>query len=353
MPTGRVMPTTRALAVVVLIAMVLTGCSDGKDATEKAAELVGDEDAQATTTTEEAKVPAPLTGKPVAAEAARRPAVIVKVDNSPDGRPQAGLDNADVIFEEKVEGGVTRFVTVFHSRDTELVGPIRSLRTSDPAIVAALGGVFVFSGGAPVSLRRLKGIPVKVVSEDEGGGPFIYPKGRRRPYATFAATSRLRKEAARDAKTPPALFSFLAEAEAFAPAGVAPAAKASINYGGRTTGSFDFDATTATWLRSTNGTPHLLADGSRLAFSNVIIQFVPYKGAGYRDSSGTPVDEALVVGSGDAIVLVAGKQVRAKWSKPTPTSATTFSDSAGTPIKLLAGTTLVALPPVGAPVSVS
>lgn len=347
------MPTTRAVALLVVLATLLPGCSDGKSPTEKAADLVGDKDKQATTTTEEPKVAAPLSGKPVAGDVARRPAVIVKVDNSPDGRPQAGLDNADVIFEEKVEGGVTRFVTVFHSRDTELVGPIRSLRTSDPAIVAAVGGVFAFSGGAPVSLRRLKGVPVKVVSEGEGGGPFIYPKGRRRPYATFAATERLRKEAARDASSPPALFPFLPGAEAFAPAGVAPATKASVNYGGRTTGSFDFDATTATWLRSTNGTPHLLADGSRLAFSNVIIQFVPYKGAGYRDSSGTTVDEALVVGSGDAIVLVAGKQVKAKWAKATPTSVTTFTDSTGTPIRLLAGTTLVALPPVGAPVSVS
>lgn len=346
------MLATRALAIAVLLVTLLTGCS-GKSATEKAADLVGDEDAQATTTTEEPKVPAPLSGKPVAADVARRPAVIVKVDNSPDGRPQAGLDDADVIFEERVEGGVTRFVTVFHSRDTELVGPIRSLRTTDPAIVAAVGGVFAFSGGAAISLRRLKGVPVKVVSEEEGGDPFIYPKGRRRPFATFAATARLRKEAQRDAKTPPALFPFLPEAEAFAPADVAPASKASINFGGRTTGSFDFDATTATWLRSTNGTPHLLADGSRLAFSNVIIQFVPYKGAGYKDSSGSQVDEALVVGSGDAVVLVAGKQVKAKWSKPTPTSVTTFTDSKGAPIRLLAGTTLVALPPVGAPVSVS
>ncbi|MBW3557649.1 MAG: DUF3048 domain-containing protein [Actinobacteria bacterium] len=347
------MHTTRGLAVAVLVLTLAAGCSEAKDATDKAAELVGDKDAQATTTTEEPKSPAPLTGKPVAGDVARRPAVSVKVDNSPDGRPQAGLDKADVIFEEKVEGGVTRFVSVFQSQDSELVGPIRSLRTSDPDIVSAVGGVFVFSDGVAISLRRLKGAPVKVVSERDGAAAFTYPKGRRRPYATFAATGRLRKEAARDARTPPALFPFLAEGEAFAPTGAVPASKASVNYGGRTTGTFDFDATTATWLRSTNGTPHLLADGSRLAFSNVIIQFVPYKRVGYKDSSGAAVDEAMVVGAGDAIVLVAGRQVRAKWSKPTPTAVTTFTDSTGAPIELLSGNTLVALPPVGAPVTVS
>lgn len=343
---------TMRVLVVVLTAAVLAGCSD-RSATDRAAELAGDRDAQATTTTEEPKSPAPLTGRPVAGEVARRPAVTVKVDNSRDGRPQAGLDNADVIFEEKVEGGVTRFVTVFHSEDSELVGPIRSLRTTDPDIVSPLGGVFVFSDGVAVSLRRLKGAPVKVISERDGAGAFTYPKGRRRPYATFAATARLREEAAKTASAPPALFGYLDEREGFAPAGAAPATKASINYGSRTSALFEFDATSATWLRSTNGTPHLLADGSRLAFSNVIIQFVPYKGAGYRDSSGAAVDEAVVVGSGDAIVLVAGRQVRARWSKPTSTAVTTFTDAAGAPVKLVAGNTMVALAPVGAPVAVS
>jgi len=171
---------TMRVLVVVLTAAVLAGCSD-RSATDRAAELAGDRDAQATTTTEEPKSPAPLSGRPVAGEVARRPAVTVKVDNSRDGRPQAGLDKADVIFEEKVEGGVTRFVSVFHSEDSELVGPIRSLRTTDPDIVSPLGGVFVFSDGVAVSLRRLKGAPVKVISERGDAGAFTYPKGRRRP----------------------------------------------------------------------------------------------------------------------------------------------------------------------------
>ncbi len=335
-----------------LVLLLLAGsCSGGESATDKAADLAGGKDA--TTTTEPPQVPSPLTGRAIDAPVARRPAVSVKVDNSPKGRPQAGLDQADVVFEEKVEGGVTRFISVFHSRESELVGPIRSLRTTDPPIVSALGGVFVFSDGVAISLGRLKGAPVKAVSEGENGDAFIHPKGRRRPFATFAATARLRKEAGQGARTPPALFPFLAEGEAFSPAGSVPATRASVDYGGRTTASFDFDTTTATWLRSTNGTPHLLTDGARLAFTNVIIQFVPYKGVGYRDSSGTPVEEALVVGSGDAIVLSAGRQVKAKWSKSSPEAVTAYTDGAGAPVKLLPGTTMVALPPPGAPVKVS
>jgi hypothetical protein len=346
----------RALALLVAAALLVGACGgDDKDlpkATEKAADLVADEDAQKTTTTEAPKTPAPLSGLPVDDEAAARSAVSVKVDNSPDGRPQAGLDKADLIYEEKVEGGVTRFIAIFQSRDSELVGPIRSLRTTDPSVVSAFGGVFAFSDGVAFSLRRLKGAPVVVVTEHEDAAAFINPKGKHRPYATFATTARLRREdKAPHAPTP--AFSYLAEGEAFAPAGAAPAMTVKINYGGSTTGGFEWDAATGQWLRSTNGSPHLLSDGTRLAFTNVILQKVGYKKVGYNDSSGHPVDEAAVVGSGDAIVLVGGKQVKARWSKPTPTAMTAYTDLAGAPIKLLPGPTMISLPPTTAPISIS
>jgi hypothetical protein len=346
----------RGLALLVAGAVLLSACGGGGDkvpaATKKAADLVADEDAQETTTTEAPKTPAPLSGLPVDLEAAGRSAVSVKVDNSPDGRPQAGLDKADIVYEEKVEGGVTRFIAVYQSRDTELVGPIRSLRTTDPSVVSAFGGVFAFSDGVAVSLRRLKGAPVVVVTEHDDAAAFINPKGKRRPYATFATTARLRRED-KTPQAPAAAFSFLAEGEAFAPAGATPATTVKINYGGSTTGGFSWDAATGTWLRSTNGSPHLLADGTRLAFTNVILQKVGYRKVGYNDSSGHPVDEANVVGSGEAIVLVGGKQVKATWSKASPTAMTTYVDTTGAPVKLLPGPTMIALPPTSAPITIS
>jgi hypothetical protein len=344
------------MALLVAGGVLLSACGGGGDklpkATEKAADLVGDDDAQETTTTEAPKTPAPLSGLPVDAEAAARSAVSVKVDNSPAGRPQAGLDKADLIYEEKVEGGVTRFIAVYQSRDSELVGPIRSLRTTDPSVVSAFGGVFAFSDGVAFSLRRLRGAPVIAVTERDDAAAFINPKGKHRPYATFATTARLRRED----KTPHApapAFPFLAEGEAFAPPGVAPAATVKIDFGGSTTGGFQWDSATGMWLRSTNGSPHLLADGTRLAFTNVILQKVGYRKVGYNDSSGHPVDEANVVGSGEAIVLVGGKQVKATWSKPSPSAMTVFTDLSGAPIKLLPGPTMISLPPTSAPISIS
>ena len=347
---------SRRIWAALLAGSLLFGACGGDDKetpTEEAADLVADEEAQETTTTEPPKVQAPLSGRPVAEDTAKRAAVSIKVDNSPQGRPQAGLEKADIVVEEKVEGGVTRFIAIYQSQESELVGPIRSLRTTDRPVVSAFRGVFAFSDGVAFTLNRLKGAPVVAVTERDDAAAFVNPKGRRRPFATFAATARLRREAGADAEAPAAAFPFLAEGEAFAPSGAAAAVKASINYGGSTTGSFDWDVATGTWLRSSNGRPHLLVDGTRLAFSNVIIQKVGYRKVGYNDSSKHPVEEAVVVGEGEAIVLAGGKQVKGKWSKTSPEAMTTFTDASGSPIKLLAGPTMIALAPTSAPITIA
>ena len=52
----------------------------------------------------------------------------VMVDNFPSSRPQTGLGAADIVYEALAEGGITRFLAIYASRDPELVGPVRSAR---------------------------------------------------------------------------------------------------------------------------------------------------------------------------------------------------------------------------------
>ncbi len=344
-------PSAVVAATALAAALVAAGCGGGGGKKHDTATATS---TSAAPTTAPVRVPSPLTGLPVDPAVLDRAIVSVKVDNGPEGRPQAGLDQTDLMVEEKVEGGVTRFIAVFQSQDAPLVGPIRSVRTTDANIVAAFGGVFVFSGGAGVAIKSIHGAPVKTLSEQESGAdPFIYPPGKVRPYKTYSSTEKLRKAAGAKARTFDPFFAFLGEGEAFAPPGVAPASKVTVGFGGNTTAGFDWDPATRTWLRSTNGAPHMLQDGARLSFTNLILQTVPYRRVGYLDASKTPVDEAVVVGSGDAIVLVDGKQVRAHWQKSSPGEPTRYTDSAGNPVKLLPGRTLIALPPIGAAISIT
>lgn len=340
----------RAIAVLLATAGLLASSACSSDGKPDADGGKSSTTAKPTTTTEPPKVAAPLTGVLVSPASVAHAAVSVKIDNTEAGRPQAGLERADLVYEERVEGGVSRMIAVFHSQDSDLVGPIRSVRTSDGPIVAPLGGVFAFSDGTPAVVKSLGSVPVKPVYEMQGGGPFIYPPGRNRPLKTFAKTARLREEATKQTP-PPSLFAFRAAGEALA--GATPAAKATFAFGQRSSVVFDFDAASGRWLRTSNGKVHTLADGSRLGFTNVIIQTVAYRSVGYRDSSGTMVDEAVSVGSGEAVLLSGGVQLKLRWSKSSTTAVTQFTDAAGAPVKLAPGTTWIGLVPTGSAITVA
>ena len=95
--------------------------------------------------------PCPLTGEtlPGDKEPPDRPVLAVKVENTPDAQPLAGLEGADIVYEEVVEGGITRFVALFHCDDANRVGPVRSIRTTDVSVLAPLDTpLFGFAGGS-------------------------------------------------------------------------------------------------------------------------------------------------------------------------------------------------------------
>lgn len=352
MPPKRITLSHRVLLRVVSVALVASACSsDGKKGGAAGDDDPASKDAVPTTI---APRPAPLTGLILAdGSVADRPVVVVKVDNGPEARPQAGLDKADVIIEEKVEGAITRFLAVFHSEDAELVGPVRSVRSTDAPIVSAFGGVFAFAGGIPPFVAAARSAPVTVISEQSRPDAFKLRADKRRPFKTYASTERLRGLAGSGAKPPARLFEFLSKDEPFAPAGATPATKATVVFGGLTKSAWDYDPASKQWRRSTNGTPHVVEGGEQLSFANVVIQRTAYQVTRFTDTSGAKVDEAVVVGSGDAIILSAGTQVAAKWSKTSPTAVTTYTDSAGAPIRLTPGRTWIALPPSAAAIAVS
>lgn len=92
----------------------------------------------------------PITGLPVDDPAVlNRHPMVIKISNAPPlVRPQAGLGDADVVFEHYTEGGLTRFSAVFYSNTPTRVGSIRSSRLIDHEIVPMFDGILAFSGAS-------------------------------------------------------------------------------------------------------------------------------------------------------------------------------------------------------------
>lgn len=295
----------------------------------------------------------PLTGRPAGLAEARRPALVVKIENAPESRPQAGLEMADVVYEEVVEGGITRFLAVFQSTGAPLVGPVRSVRPTDPDIVWPIGGLFAYSGGTRKFIDLLHRAPVRDVGADADGGAYERRRGHAAPHNLYTSTAKLYQQASPTDAPPSQLFRYLAAGHAFGGVGVLPVVHLDLVLGAPSRAAWDWDAATGLWKRSENGTPHVVEGGAQVAATNVIIQFTPYGDSpGDFDPARNPVPRAGVVGTGEAWVLSGGQLVKGTWAKFAPPSVTTYTDSSGAPIALAPGRTWVELVPVGAPATI-
>lgn len=346
-------PAPRAVLLLILAALMAAGCSSaGKAAapaptstTEAPTTTTTTEPPTTTTTTAPPPPTYPLTGRPATdAGIASRAAVAVKIDNIVDARPQAGIKAADVVYEEFTEG-VTRFIVVYHSQDAEVVGPVRSVRPADPVIVTPLGGVLGFSGGSPGAVAVARDTPLTLVMEDDVAVMYRRP-GRVAPHNLYTSTAGLFSRVPPQAGSPRPLATFLTEGKSFGGPGAIPVASIALVPAPYVTAGYDWDAASGTWLRTTDGAPHMVEEG-RIAPTTVIVQFTPY--SYFVDDYNVQYPE--VVGSGEAWVFAAGAMVPGTWHKESPGAVTNFVDAAGAPIAIPPGQTWVHLVAPGSSVT--
>jgi hypothetical protein len=279
----------------------------------------------------------PATARPSGA------ALSIKVDNVAAARPQAGLGRADLVFECLVEGGLSRLMAVYQSQSAASVGPIRSARPVDGALLRALhGGIFAYSGAALGEIAPVKAYSTAILlSRDDDPSPFTVRSERRAPENVYASTDRLRRAAGArgQAATPPApLFSY-----GPAPAGSVPATAARVVIGSAARSDWTYQGNS--YLRTQNDTPHLEESGARISARNVVVLHVQVGHSGIRDAAGNEDPFVKAFGHGAAEVLRDGVLERGTWSRPTVASAFTFTTTGGRHLTLAAGPTWIELVP--------
>jgi hypothetical protein len=287
----------------------------------------------------------PLTGAPrTKHEFVKRVPLAVKIDNVSDALPQSGINHADVVIEELVEGGLTRLMAVFQCDSAKTVGPIRSLRISDADILALLhGSVLGYSGANPADLPPVVARSQAVlISQDANPQYFYRSTAHVAPHNVYSSTKRvLRAGIARkkSLNAPKPLFSYGA---------IDPAAKRAHNV------SMSWPAASAAWkwskhgwLRTQNGSLDKLSDGSTVSSTNVVIMSVDIASTGLHDVLGTPSPQDVTVGNNRVWVLRDGKMIQGTWHRKSVASNLTFTDKKGNAIRLAPGRTWVELLPTG------
>jgi hypothetical protein len=305
-----------------------------------------------TTTTHPAAVVAtcPLTGTPApGGTVPARPALAVKIGNYSGDRPSSGLNQADVVFEEPVEGSYTRLVAVFQCQESALVGDMRSAREPDVAILSQLSNpVFLHAGGIDPVLALLSHAPIKDENVLLGGfgSVTLHPSGRVAPYATFTATAPAWALVPSDVAPPAPIFTY----SPTPPAGSVPGSGLSVHIPFSTDSdvTWTWNPATSTYLRSYSGSPDKLVGGTQTAATNVVIMTVPTSiGPWFENSEGGREVEVTATGSGPLVVMRNGITIIGTWTRQSLTAPATLVAANGTPITLQPGNTWEELAPQG------
>jgi len=298
--------------------------------------LVGDEPA-----------PCPLTGLEAEDESLLdRRVLAVKIENSPEARPQMGLAEADIVYEQEAEGGITRFLVLYQCRDADRIGPIRSARPVDPAILLQYGSpLFVHAGSAVATARAIERSGLEQINCNFEEETCPRDESRVAPHDVFTSTDALREFSADGGEAPEPVLSF----EEDPPEGARRGRHLRLDFSPMADVSWKYRNNKDAYLRFHDEVAHTLEDGTQVTAANVVVMLVDRDTTRITDSAGNPVPNFDVVGSGDLFVFRNGTVIEGTWERDSEEDVTRLLDRQGEEIALAPGQTWVELFPSDAP----
>jgi Protein of unknown function (DUF3048) N-terminal domain/Protein of unknown function (DUF3048) C-terminal domain len=292
----------------------------------------------------------PLTGlRPKQGSVPNRPALAVKVENIPVARPQTGLSFADIIYEEPVEGGITRFIVVYQCKDASKIEPIRSGRLTDPDVLVQFGHpIFAFAGGVGQVFAKVHRAGLIDVNYNAPRAVSAYHRDPNRiaPHNLYSSTTELYRAAHTREGAPDPVFTYSSDT----PTG-RRVHSIHLPYPGESDVIWRWSATKKVFLRWHGTVPHTYSDGTQVNAVNVVVQVSKVVITNITDVAGNPSPEVVATGEGKAYILRGGKMVIGTWKRPTLKDVTKYYDAQGNEVSLLPGNTWVELYPNTLPVT--
>jgi hypothetical protein len=254
----------------------------------------------------------------------------VKIDDTNAAHPQIGVESADVVYVEQVEGGLTRLAAIYTSKLPPLIGPIRSARISDIELLAQFGRVGFAYSGAQSKMRPVIAAANLENLSAERNPPSIYGKDPNRPgpvdmilkpdllLERANANPRIRIETATAS-----VFPF-----GDAPKGETNTAIAQVKWPSAKY-ELRWDSTNEKWLIYFNEKPNIAASGEHLYADTAIIQIVSITPSIYGDKFGEITPFSKTTGSGKAVMLRDGFSYQISWQRNLETDVTTWMSEDG------------------------
>ena len=275
-----------------------------------------------------------------------RPYAVMIDNDDQNARPQAGVEDAYLVYEMMVEGGASRMMAFFRDVDTAKIGPVRSSRHYFLDYVMEHNAIYVHFGWSPRAQSDLESLGLDKINGVLGSDGDIY--WRERKFAGdwhSAYTSIAKIKAKADAKgfsTEGKAANIPMQAQFAVPQGT-DHGDIRLTYSGSYRVGYVFDAETNTYKRYINGGAHTMQSGVQLAPTNVIALEV----ANFSLGDGSARQDLTTVGSGKGVYFTAGKAQTITWSKASRSADTKYTLEDGSPLTLNPGQTFVQLVPPG------
>jgi len=300
-------------------------------------------------------VPVPPTNVLTGMPGINGPVLFVKIDDTNVAHPQVGIDKADVVYIEQVEGGLTRIAAVFSNSLPPLIGPVRSARISDIDLMANYGRPgLAFSGAQKLFLPVLKAANIEDIGADHEP-PSIYSRdsARQAPTDLMLDPSALLKKSIEVEHRKISTASSVGWKFGALPKSGIPIESATIHWPAARY-KVQWSKPDNSWILFHNGKPDVAADGKILGSPTFIIQKVSITPSIYHDHNNNYTPFSQTTGTGTGYLLRDGQSIPIIWNRASPTAPTMWTLPDGTEAPFQRGQIWIALtdqPPSFIPVT--
>ena len=252
----------------------------------------------------------------------------VMINCKSEALPQSGLQEAYMVYEETVEGGITRMVAFFKDKEMSYVGSVRSARVQYLPFVFEHDAIYVHAGGSLEATNRIANEGINHIDVDGTYGirDAELRKTRAWEHTLFTKGSLLLKATNdygyRKTTTQKSVLNYSADEVDLSKYETKIANKVSINYSYYRTSNYEYDNESKTYLRSMNDTKNVdLISGEQYKVKNIIIYGVQYntiylRGVGYSDPQ--------IYGNGEGYYVTDGVALPITWEKKDEKSQTVY-----------------------------
>ncbi len=272
---------------------------------------------------------------------------------------QTGLQDAYMVYEIIVEGGLTRLMALYKDTDTAKIGSIRSARHYYLDYVLENDAIYVHWGYSEFAMNDINKLKVNNVNGLIYGNKYFWKDNTLKVATEHRAFSSMdliqkgmEKLGYRKTTNEKPLLSYSVQAiDVSKLEGAIPANHIDIRYSKIVTSSYDYDAEHEIYKRSINGKAHVDAVTKEQNTAKNIITYQVKNTTISGDYKGR--QDLDTVGSGKGYFISNGYAVPIKWSKESRTARTVYQFLDGTELKVNDGNTYIQIQPVGEDLTIS